>query len=86
MKLFASLDAKDRKLLIGCMCAVIVVAAVTAIFARNEDQDNNPVPSTYRTGKHGARAAFELLQANGYKSSGGSGRSATSWPRPTHKP
>ena len=38
MKLFASLDAKDRKLLIGCMCAVIVVAAVTAIFARNEDQ------------------------------------------------
>jgi len=66
MKLFASLDAKDRKLLIGCMCAVVVLAVVTAFFARNEDQDNNPVPSTYRTGKHGARAAYELLQANGY--------------------
>ena len=66
MKLFASLDAKDRKLLIGCMCAVAVLAVVTAFFARNEDRDDNPVPSTYRTGKHGARAAYELLQANGY--------------------
>ena len=66
MKLFASLDARDRKLLIGCMCAVAVLAVVTAFFARSEDRDDNPVSSTYRTGKHGARAAFEMLQANGY--------------------
>ena len=66
MKLFASLDATDRKLLIGCMCVVALLAIVTAFFARNQDQDNNPVPSTNGTGKHGARAAFELLQANGY--------------------
>ena len=66
MKLFASLDAKDRKLLIGCICAVVVLAVVTAFFARSEDRDNNPVPSTYGTGKHGARAAYELLKANGY--------------------
>lgn len=66
MKLFASLDPKDRKLLIGCMCAVIALAVVTAFFARSEDRDDNPVPSTYRTGKHGARAAYELLMASGY--------------------
>jgi hypothetical protein len=66
MKLFASLDARDRKLLIGCICAVVAIAVVTAFFARSEDSDNNPVPSTYRTGKHGARAAYDLLKANGY--------------------
>jgi hypothetical protein len=66
MKLFASLDPKDRKLLIGCLCAVVALAVVTAFFARSEDSDNNPVPSTYRTGKHGARAAYEMLKANGY--------------------
>ncbi len=65
MKLFASLDPKDRKLLIGCMCAVIVLAVVTAFFSRQEN-DDNPLPSSYLTGKHGARAAFELLKANGY--------------------
>lgn len=66
MKLFASLDAKDRKLLIGCMCAVAVLAVITAIFARDQDNDNNPVPSSYRTGKHGARAAYDLLKTSGY--------------------
>jgi hypothetical protein len=66
MKLFASLDPRDRKLLIGCICAVIVLAVVTAFFARSEDSDNNPVPTTYGTGKHGARAAYDLLKANGY--------------------
>jgi hypothetical protein len=66
MKLFASLDARDRKLLIGCMCAVAVLAVVTAFFARSQDREDNPVPSTYRTGKHEARAAYEMLKANGY--------------------
>jgi len=66
MKLFASLDPRDRKLLTGCICAVVVLAVVTAFFARSEDRDDNPVPSTYGTGKHGARAAYELLKANGY--------------------
>jgi len=64
--LFASLDPKDRKLLIGCLCAVVVLAVVTALFARDESRDDNHVPSTYLTGRHGARAAFEMLQSNGY--------------------
>jgi hypothetical protein len=66
MKLFASLDAKDRRLLIGCLVAVLVLAFVTAFLSRNQNNDDNPVPSSYLTGRHGARAAFELLQANGY--------------------
>ncbi len=66
MKLLASLDATDRKLLLGCLAAVLVLAFVTAFFARNENNDDNPLPSTYLTGRHGARAAFDLLKANGY--------------------
>ncbi len=66
MKLFDSLDAEDRKLLIGCLATVIVLAFVTAFFARNENSDDNVVPNSYLTGRHGARAAFDLLQANGY--------------------
>ncbi|MGB7267536.1 MAG: DUF4350 domain-containing protein [Terracidiphilus sp.] len=66
MKLFASFDAGDRKLLIGCLVTVIVLAFVTAFFARNENSDDNTVPSTYLTGRHGARAAFDMLQASGY--------------------
>jgi hypothetical protein len=66
MKLFPSLDAKDRRLLIGCMIAVVVLAFVTAFLSRNEDEDDNTVPSSYLTGRHGARAAYELLQQSGY--------------------
>lgn len=66
MKLFAQLDAKDRKLLVLCLGAVVVVAVVTALFARNQNRDDNPVPSSYLTGRHGARAAYDLLRENGY--------------------
>jgi hypothetical protein len=66
MKLFAALDAKDRKLLLGCLATVLVLAVITAIFARNVNSDDNSVPSTYLTDRHGARAAYELLQASGY--------------------
>ncbi len=66
IKLFPSLDAKDRRLLIGCMVAVVILAFMTAFFSRNENDDDNIVPSSYLTGRHGARAAYELLQASGY--------------------
>ncbi|SPE24943.1 conserved exported hypothetical protein [Candidatus Sulfotelmatomonas gaucii] len=66
MKLLASLDATDRKLLLGCLAAVLVLAFVTAFFARNENNDDNPLPSTYLTGRHGAQAAFDLLKGSGY--------------------
>jgi len=66
MKLFTQLDGKDRKLLLACLGAVVLVALVTALFARNQNRDDNPVPSSYLTGRHGARAAYDLLEENGY--------------------
>jgi hypothetical protein len=66
MKLFASLDAKDRKLMAICLGLVALVAVLTGIFARNQNNDDNPLPSSFLTGKHGARAAFEMLETSGY--------------------
>lgn len=66
MKLLASLDAKDRKLLLACMAVVVVLAVITGLFARNQNTDDNPLPSSYLTGKHGARAAYDLLVESGY--------------------
>jgi hypothetical protein len=66
MKLFASLDAKDRKLLLACLVVVVVLAVITGVFARNMNRDDNRLPSSYLTGRHGARAAYELLVESGY--------------------
>jgi hypothetical protein len=57
MKLLPSLDTKDRRLLIGCLVAVLVFAFVTAFLSRNQNNDDSTVPSSYLAGKHGARAA-----------------------------
>jgi hypothetical protein len=67
MTFLAALDPKDRKLLLICLSVVIVLATIMAFFARNENSDDNIVPSSYLTGRHGARAAYELLTASGYK-------------------
>lgn len=67
MNPFASLDPKDRKLLLACLGTVIVLAVITGLFAQDQNRDTNPVPSTYLTGKHGARAAYELLQSSDYR-------------------
>jgi hypothetical protein len=66
MTLFASLDAKDRKLLAICLAAVVVLAVVTGFFARNQNRDDNPIPSTLSSGRHGASAAYDLLESSGY--------------------
>ncbi len=66
MKLFASLDAKDRRLLYICAATIVFLAVLTVFFARNSNNDDNPVPSSYLTGKHGAAAAYEMLGASGY--------------------
>src|ERR1700722_5307905 len=66
MKLFASLDAKDRKLLMYCLASVVLLAFISGFLARNENRDDNPLPGTYLTGKHGARAAYDMLAASGY--------------------
>ena len=66
MKLFASLDRTDRKLLLICLAVVVVLAVLTGRFARDRNRDDNPMPSSYLTGKHGARAAYDMLAASGY--------------------
>ena len=66
MSFLASLDRKDRRLLLICLSAVVVIAFISAFFARNQNSDDNVVPSSYLTGRHGARAAYQLLQSSGY--------------------
>ncbi len=66
MTLLASLDPKDRKLLVICLSAVAVLAGIMAFFARNENNNDNPLPSSYLNGRHGAHAAYDLLQQSGY--------------------
>lgn len=66
MKLFASLDPRDRRLLAFSLTVAILLAVVIAFFSRNQNRDDNPMPSTYFTGRHGARAGYELLEASGY--------------------
>jgi hypothetical protein len=63
---FSALDPKDRKLLLICLCVVIVLAVMIAFFSRKQNSDDNPMPGSYLTGRHGARAAYEMLQTSGY--------------------
>ena len=67
MRLMSSLDAKDRKLLLWSIGIAVGLAVVAALVMPDENNDQNPLPSTYLTGKHGARAAYETLLRSGYK-------------------
>lgn len=61
----ASLNRRDKRLLLGCGALVVVLIAVVAVLSpANEDDD--PTPSSDSVAPHGARAAFQLLQQAGY--------------------
>jgi hypothetical protein len=66
MKFLSSLDAKDRKLLLWCLGIALLLAVATG-FLMPRERDNNPMPSTYLAGQHGARAAYETLLRSGYQ-------------------
>jgi Domain of unknown function (DUF4350) len=66
VKFLASLDPKDRRLLLWCACAALVLAVITGILLPNGNSNDNPLPSTYLSGRHGAMAAYELLVRAGY--------------------
>jgi Domain of unknown function (DUF4350) len=66
MKFLSSLDRKDRRLLMWCLVAVVILAAVTGLLLPNENTDDNRVPSSYLSGQHGALAAYETLLRSGY--------------------
>ena len=65
MKVFASLDAGDRRLLISILGGAAMLAVLIGWLMPSED-NRNPVPSTYLNGLHGARAAYEMLLRSGY--------------------
>ncbi|HEV2214268.1 MAG TPA: DUF4350 domain-containing protein [Terracidiphilus sp.] len=66
MTLFASLDAKDRKLMLWCLGGALALAVLIGVLMPKEDENSNPVPSTYLNGQHGGRAAYETLARSGY--------------------
>jgi hypothetical protein len=74
MKFLSSLDAKDRKLLIWCLAIGITLAVLTGFLLPNGNSNDNPLPSSYLAGQHGARAAYETLLNSGY--------SISRWERP----
>jgi hypothetical protein len=66
MKFLSSLDAKDRRLLLWFLCIGVSLAIVTGFVLPSENNDDNPLPSTYLAGQHGARAAYETLLRSNY--------------------
>lgn len=65
MTFLSSLDAKDRRLLLWSVGIAVALAVTLGFLLPREDNNSNPLPSTYLTGQHGARAAYEtLLRAN----------------------
>jgi hypothetical protein len=70
----SSLDAKDRRLLLWCLGIAVALAVATGFLMPNGNDNENPLPSTYLAGQHGARAAYETLLRSGYP--------LESWERP----
>jgi hypothetical protein len=66
MKLLASLDRRDRQLML--IAAVLVLCTtVLLVLVHPEEQPDNYIPSTYSTAPHGAKAAYLLLAGLGYR-------------------
>lgn len=66
MKFLSSLDPRDRKLLLWCAGLAVVLAVAGGFLLPNDNSNENRVPSTYLSGKHGALAAYETLVRAGY--------------------
>jgi hypothetical protein len=66
MKFLSSLDAQDRRLLLWCLAIGTVLSVAIALLLPEPNNNNNPLPSTYLSGQHGARAAYETLLRSDY--------------------
>ena len=66
MRIFSSLDAKDRRLLLWCLGIAITLAVLTGFLLPRENSNDNPLPSSYLSGRHGTRAAYETLLRSNY--------------------
>ncbi len=66
VRLFPSLERRDRILLLVCLGLVVLMAGVVAVVGPQEDDDNT-VPSSFSSGSHGAEAAYLALERSGYR-------------------
>ena len=66
MSFLSGIDPRDRKILFWCLGAAIFLAVVSGVLIAKSSKDDNTLPSSYLTGKHGARAAYETLLNSGY--------------------
>lgn len=66
MKFLSSLDAKDRRLLLWCLIAGLVLSIAIAFLLPGANSNSNPLPSSYLSGQHGARAAYDTLLRSNY--------------------
>ena len=66
MTLLASLDQKDRRMLLVILGLVTLLFVVFVVFVPEQDPNSNATPSSYLPGQHGAKAAFTLLEQSGY--------------------
>jgi hypothetical protein len=66
MKFLSSLDAKDKRLLLWVGIAGSVLCVLIAFLLPGANSNSNPLPSTYLSGQHGARAAYETLLRSNY--------------------
>ncbi len=66
MTFLSSLDAKDRRLLFWSLGIAVGLAVAIGLITPKENNNDNPMPSSYLSGRHGARAAYESLLRSGY--------------------
>ncbi len=62
----SSLDVKDRRMLLWCLGIAMCLAVAIGFLLPSANSNSNPLPSTYLSGQHGARAAFETLLRSNY--------------------
>ena len=63
--LHSTLSRRDRVLLAVSIACVLLMVLLLALVSPSANEDD-PLPSSYGTGRHGARAAYLLLQQSGY--------------------
>lgn len=66
MKFISSLDTKDRRMLLIATGLIAMLLGVIAFFTPPRDPNENPVPDSYLSSRHGAKAAYTLLEQSGY--------------------
>jgi hypothetical protein len=66
MKLLASLDRTDRRLLL-VTALLVLCTTVLLVLVHPQEQSDSYIPSTYSTAPHGAKAAYLLLARMGYR-------------------